>query len=57
MEDTLIRWITGFCNVIVNYGEIISMLESQGNTFGQRQSLDSPPNTYINFSWHDLIKL
>jgi len=26
-EDTLIRWITGFSNVIVNYGEIISMLE------------------------------
>ena len=28
MEDTtLISWITGFSNVIVNYGEIISMLE------------------------------
>ena len=27
VEDTLIRWITGFSNVIVNYGEIVSMLE------------------------------
>ena len=27
MEDTLIRWMTGFSNVIVNYWEIISMLE------------------------------
>ena len=43
MEDTtLISWITGFSNVIVNYGEIISMLE-----VGTPLLVDGPLNSIL----------
>ena len=42
MEDTLIRWMTGFSNVIVNYWEIISMLE-----VGTPLLVDGPLNSIL----------